>query len=312
MHYAAPSGNTAVVKWLQSLGLEPRVASGKRQMLPLHWACQHDHVQLVEYFLSLPEAAGDVHARTVTGQTPLHCAADSAADSVVQLLLQRGADVDARDDDCTTPLMGLCSLATVKLLVAAGADATALDTKHKTVLHQQAFNGACAGMICLLLKAGADPTAVDSRGSTPAHVAGMHGHLALQALLSRAADDYRRKHPVLSSTTVLTVSDYSCGANSNSSSSVTSAVGNSSSDSGGSIRITIANSGSAVVLDVEQSDAESVIGVVSSTSDSTTAYGSSTASDNGEHCATTTAGTVDDNSTSSIASKAAAERVDES
>jgi ankyrin repeat protein len=44
MHYAAPSGNTAVVKWLQSLGLDPRVASGKRQMLPLHWACQHDHV----------------------------------------------------------------------------------------------------------------------------------------------------------------------------------------------------------------------------------------------------------------------------
>jgi ankyrin repeat protein len=130
IHYAAAGGSVAIVKWLESFGLDLRAVSVEEHMLPLHWACQHDHVQMIEYFLSLPEAASDVHACASGGQTPLHYAANSAADSVVQLLLQRGVDVDARDDDCTTPLMCANSLSAVKLLLAAGADATAVDTSH--------------------------------------------------------------------------------------------------------------------------------------------------------------------------------------
>jgi hypothetical protein len=62
------------------------------------------------------------------------------------------------------------------------------------VLHCSAAHGAAAGAVCLLLKAGADPTATDTNGSTAAHVAGMRGHFALEALLSRAAEDYRKAH----------------------------------------------------------------------------------------------------------------------
>jgi uncharacterized protein len=39
MNYAAASGNLAVVKWLQSLGLDARAAWGEQGLLPLHWAC---------------------------------------------------------------------------------------------------------------------------------------------------------------------------------------------------------------------------------------------------------------------------------
>jgi ankyrin repeat protein len=46
----------------------------------------------------------------------------------------------------------------------------------------------------LLLKHGAVPTAVDKNGSSPAHVAGMRGHFIDEALLSQAADEYKKTH----------------------------------------------------------------------------------------------------------------------
>jgi ankyrin repeat protein len=158
-HYAAASGNLAVVKWLQTLGLNARAVSGEEHLLPLHCACEAKHLHIVKYMLALPGAADDIHARTSQGQTPLHSAATHGADSVVQLLLERGADVDARDVNGYTPLMDAGSVAVVQLLLAAGADATAVDDGGMTVLQCQARDGACAGTVCLLLKAGADPAA---------------------------------------------------------------------------------------------------------------------------------------------------------
>jgi ankyrin repeat protein len=123
------------------------------------------------------------------------------------------------DAEHSTPLMRARAAAVVKLLLAAGADATVVGGKNWTALHCYAAAGASSGFICLILKAGADPTAVDSDGSTAAHLAGIKGHFALEALLSRAADDYRKKQTTTSSsssgstgssnTTVTTASDYS-------------------------------------------------------------------------------------------------------
>jgi ankyrin repeat protein len=226
MHRAATSGNVAVVKWLQSLGVDARAVSAKTQLLPLHFACEAKHLQLAEYFLSLPGAAGDVHARTAAKwQTPLYCAAASAADSVVELLLQRGANANEVDIIGITPLMAAKSLPVVKLLLAAGADATAATVIGKTVLQCQAQRGACAGTICLLLKAGADPTVAaltDGNYVTAAHMAGISGHFALEKLLSRAADDYRKKHPTAERTVYVHTSGSSSSSSSSSSNSSTS------------------------------------------------------------------------------------------
>jgi ankyrin repeat protein len=138
----------------------PRAASICKQLLPLHVACGFSHFDMVRYLLDLPGAAADVHARTVEGLTPLHLAvaaprqpvrstlspqqaaqqtaATAGAERVVQLLLQRGAVVDARADTCAgvagvtvsgvTPLMMASTAPVIKLLLAAGADATAADS----------------------------------------------------------------------------------------------------------------------------------------------------------------------------------------
>jgi ankyrin repeat protein len=158
MHDAAASGNISVVKWLQTLRLDAHAASDDYQLLPLHYACVRNHMHMAEYLLSLPGAANDIHARSAEGLTPLHCAAQYKADSVVQLLLQRGARTDVKDNRGYTPLIVAGSLPVEKLLLAAGADAAAVTTSGLNVLHHQAKVGACAGTICLLLKAGADPT----------------------------------------------------------------------------------------------------------------------------------------------------------
>eukprot|EP00953_Heterococcus_sp_UTEX-ZZ885_P012655 7252-Heterococcus_DN1.PRE.1 len=133
------------------------------------------------------------------------------------------------------------SLAVVKLLLAAGADATAVDGVGMTVLQWQARKGACAGTVCLLLKAGADPTdALQHNGIyvTAATFAGINGHFALERLLSRAADDYRKKHPATASSATDVTSSNSTG------SSVSSSGANINSDDGNS-SVTASGAGTA-------------------------------------------------------------------
>jgi ankyrin repeat protein len=95
MHCAAEYGQLALVKWLQSLGLDPRAASSDDRLLPLHWACRFGHLSVVKYLLGLPGAAADVHAQCGHGLTPLHkavCRDDENPDaaSIVSCCLRGG------------------------------------------------------------------------------------------------------------------------------------------------------------------------------------------------------------------------------
>src|SRR6266702_4527605 len=62
----------------------------------------------------------------------------SSGPRVVQLLIQHGADANARDRGHSTPLhlaLSWRSAETVQLLVKHGADVNARDASHKTPLH---------------------------------------------------------------------------------------------------------------------------------------------------------------------------------
>jgi uncharacterized protein len=228
-HVAAQFSSIAVLKWVQSAGVDLRAVNDGRE-LPLHYACNSNKLDAARHLLDLPGAAADVHALSLSKQTPLYYAAFTGAGSVVPLLLQRGASVDVRCAGGSTPLMVAKTAPVMKLLLAAGADAAAVTNAGSTVLHCCATFGATAGAICLLLKAGPDPTAVDETGSTAAHVAGMKGHFALEALLSRAADDYRKKQTALISSS----SSSSNGSNYSSISGISSSSSGASNTSAGS------------------------------------------------------------------------------
>ena len=69
---------------------------------PLHFASYQDHVEIVRLLCDL---GADVEARTISGKRPLHLAAiDGHITVVKELIKERNADVNARDDERRTAL----------------------------------------------------------------------------------------------------------------------------------------------------------------------------------------------------------------
>lgn len=72
-----------------------------------------------------------------TGKTALHFAACEKFAEIVQLLLEKGADPNARDNEGRTPLAYAClwgRLNNVKLLLEHGAEKTVLSVRHQDLL----------------------------------------------------------------------------------------------------------------------------------------------------------------------------------
>ena len=102
--------------------------------------------------------------------TGLHLAAGDEDPAVVGLLLEAGADVNARDEEGLTPLFPAaeCNPAAFDLLLAAGANLNVRDNKGNTLLHAAA-RGEDPAMIKLLLAAGIDINVRNDEGEAPVH-----------------------------------------------------------------------------------------------------------------------------------------------
>lgn len=105
----------------------------ERETLPLFQAIQRGAITSVEQYLS---QGGDVEARNERGNTLLMAAAWHQWPKIVRLLLKHRANPNACDSQGRTPLhhAALSSVDSVKLLLTAGADATARDNEGKSVL----------------------------------------------------------------------------------------------------------------------------------------------------------------------------------
>jgi ankyrin repeat protein/L-ascorbate metabolism protein UlaG (beta-lactamase superfamily) len=114
-----------------------------------------------------------IGARNAKGATILHLAAANGRSDkdVILSLLDRGADIDAGDENRTTPVFwaaqnGRQDIA--ELLLARGADYRRRDHFETTLLHRAAYGG-CPALIEDLLAKGLDPDALEYRGQTPLH-----------------------------------------------------------------------------------------------------------------------------------------------
>lgn len=132
---AAAEGDRVTAQSALKLGANPSARCGKERRTALHAAAAAGHADIVELLLN---AGADANARDKFGQTVLWKVARNGDLAITRLLLARGADVEARDFDSEqTPLMQAVLLdrpEVVNALLAAGADPRATDADGLSAL----------------------------------------------------------------------------------------------------------------------------------------------------------------------------------
>lgn len=141
----------------------------------------------------LAELAGkvDVNARFGgDGDTALHRAAARGQVEAVRLLLERGANVNAVDDEGTTPLLGATyrgHTEVVKVLLERGAAVDAQEMRYRISSLNHAVGRNDTELVRLLLGYGADPMLKAADGRTAVDRAEANGAREIVALLRKAA-----------------------------------------------------------------------------------------------------------------------------
>jgi ankyrin repeat protein len=131
-----------------------------------------------------------VSARDRAGSTPLHHAAAFGSFAVMELLIDKGADVNAVNKRKSTPLFwAIHDEAKVRLLLDRGADIHATTMDGRSLVYQAATMGNANGLLRLLLERGAAPDAKLLTGNTPLMAAAARADIqAMKMLIAKKAD----------------------------------------------------------------------------------------------------------------------------
>ena len=137
IHQAAYDGNIEAVKQHIAAGADVSVKKKNSPAVlfeasgtPLHYASTKEIVEL------LIAKGADVNAKSSDGSTPLHDAAYYGRTVIAELLIAKGADVNAEDEVGLTPLhRANLTKEIAELLIAEGADVNAKEKYGETPLN---------------------------------------------------------------------------------------------------------------------------------------------------------------------------------
>ena len=188
VHYAAKAGHTNVVKFIAEADGNLSARTYPDGDTLLHLATR---VEVVQY---LVEKGADIHARNNKAKTPLHSAAENGQSDIISYLINQGADINARDEYGSSALVFAVRgghTAACKVLIESGCDPFI----NGDIFYDSVFDVAAAkGMteiLQLLLDRGLSDAvdAVNRRGETPLMQAARAGHCdTVSFLVDHGAD----------------------------------------------------------------------------------------------------------------------------
>jgi cytohesin len=203
-HYSKDHDGIRVAQLLLERGADVN-APDKDNGTPLHLASCYGRIEIARVLL---DGGAATNSKGNRGRSPLHVVAEGGnfysrdTDApAAQLLLERGADVNALDDDDQTPLhlaSYFVRAEMVLVLLKAGANASAKNAQGQTPLHLMSkclyeahVANDVVGVAQLLLDHGSDVNAQDKNHATPSDLASYHRRMNLASLLLRygASDD---------------------------------------------------------------------------------------------------------------------------
>lgn len=136
----------------------------------LQIAAQNGHREVAQLLI---DGGADKEAKTPDGRTPLHIAAQNGHSQVAQLLIDRGADKEHKCQVGFTPLHAAAQFGkgnVAQLLIEKGADKEAKSQGGSTPLHFATRNGHIQ-VVQLLIEKGADVHARNNQGLSPYTIA---------------------------------------------------------------------------------------------------------------------------------------------
>lgn len=181
------------------LNANPKLANARDDddRLPIHWAVSYNHLPIVQILVQTKSFDPDV--TDGSGWTPLMMACSRKdAEQIVDLLLSKDADVNAKNNNGQTALHFCASklnldIARTLLSQKPPASARIKDKRGQLPLHRAAAIGSVP-MIKELLGAGKSPlNATDIDGMTALHHAMSEGHGDAALLLLTSGADFDKQ-----------------------------------------------------------------------------------------------------------------------
>ena len=145
-------------------------AKGYNDLTPLIFACFRGHLPIVEYLIS---KGADIEAKDKSGNSLIHFSSTRFLSIVQYLIEKRNIDKDIKGYEERAPLHHACNgghLQIVEYLISKGANIEAKDKNKKTPLHYACYKGHLQ-IVEYLISKGANIKAKDSSENTPLHYA---------------------------------------------------------------------------------------------------------------------------------------------
>ena len=170
-------------------GIVNRPSRGSNKTL-LHRCIEHHRLCMVEYLLKKDA----LQLRDAAGNLPLHIAAGIGDTAITEMLIEKGADVNAANNEGDRPLH-LASeaghLTTVQCLLDHGAELGSSGWGGGSPLHAAA-EGGDGGVVQALVGRGLDVCGVNDKKETPLHLLAGSPMItnvsAVQLLIEQGAD----------------------------------------------------------------------------------------------------------------------------